>query len=74
MDKPTADEVIENANKIKRLCRGVFNTSNGKELLDELKSVYCDGKLYCDNDRDTIYFIAQRDLILDLMFHTNNGE
>ena len=61
-----AKDIIENANRIRTLCRNVFSSAQGKELLDELKKVYCDGKLYCDTDRDTVYFIAQRDLILEL--------
>ena len=59
-------DIIKKAQRVKTLTRNVFSTAEGRELLDELKHIYCDGKLYCDTDRDTIYFVAQRDLILEL--------
>ena len=65
-----AQEIVARANKVKNLARSVFSSAQGQELLAELKHVYCDGKLYCDSDRDTVYFIAQRDLILELEHHT----
>ncbi len=71
------DEIIKNANRIKQLTRSVFSTAQGQELMKELKKIYCDGKLYCNNDRDTVYFVAQRDLIIELSDNANssiNGE
>ena len=65
-----AQEIVARANKVKNLTRSVFSSAQGQELLAELKNVYCDGKLYCDSERDTVYFIAQRDLILELEHHT----
>ena len=65
-----AVDIVARANKVKNLARAVFSSAQGQELLAELKHVYCDGKLYCNDDRDTVYFIAQRDLILELDHHT----
>lgn len=69
-----AAEIIARANKVKNLARSVFSSAQGQELLAELKHIYCDGKLYCDDDRDTVYFIAQRDLILELVHHTKTTD
>ncbi len=72
-----AEEVVKNANRVKKLTQSVFNTSQGQELMKDLKKIYCDGRLYCNNDRDTVYFIAQRDLIIELSDNANssiNGE
>ena len=77
MENANSKDIVAKANKVKELCRTVFSSAHGQELLKELKTIYCDGKLYCDNDRDTIYFVAQRDLILELEYNTKatiNGE
>ena len=69
-----AQEIVARANKVKNLARSVFSSAQGQELLAELKHVYCNGKLYCDSDRDTVYFIAQRDLVLELYHHTQTTQ
>ena len=71
MSRPTAEALIDGADRISTLCRNVFSTTEGRELIQELRKVYAEGKLYCDNDRDTVYYIAQRDLILELESHSN---
>ncbi len=64
---------MKQADEFRNLCRSVFAQGNGQDLLGKLEKIYCDGKLYCDSDRDTVYFIAQRDLILELI-HNSKGE
>ncbi len=48
-------------------CKQVFGSGIGKELLEKLKRVYCEGQLYDDSERTTAYLIGQRDLILELI-------
>jgi len=72
MSKPTAAELIVQADIIKLLSRNVFNTAAGKDLLKELKNIYVYGNLYCSTDRDTVYYVAQRDLILELESYSKN--
>jgi len=71
MEQANAVELVAKANRVKVLCRNVFSTTEGRELLAELRSIYCDGKLYCNTDRDTVYFVAQRDLVLELGFNAD---
>ena len=42
----------------------------GKELLGQLERIYVDGKLFQDSDRDTVYCVAQRDLIMELKYNS----
>ena len=70
---PSAEDFIDKEKRFKILCNTVFASGSGKDLLAHLKRIYCDGKLYQNNDRETVYCIAQRDLILELE-HNSKGE
>jgi len=69
-DLPSSDEFIRLEKHFKNLCQGVFGHGQGKDLLDHLQRIYCDGKLYQSNDRETVYCIAQRDLIMELIYNS----
>ena len=73
MGKPNAEQFLEMEKRFRILCGTVFSSGSGKELLEQLERVYCDGKLFQNNDRETVYCIAQRDLILELK-HNSKGE
>ncbi len=67
MDKlPSAEEVLARGDRYRLLCRNVFCSYEGKELIQMMKEIFVEGKLYCDNDRDTAYFLGQRDFVLEL--------
>ena len=57
-----------------KLMYNVFSTPQGKELLDEWQEVFVKGKLYHESDRTTVYAIAQRDFVLEILDVVNNGE
>lgn len=71
--KPTAEEFLAMEERFKTLCKNVFASAQGRELLGQLKRVYCNGKLFQPTDRDTVYCIAQRDLILELEHNSMQG-
>ncbi len=67
MDKlPSAEEILSRGDRYRTLCRNVFSSYEGKELIVMMKEIFVEGKLYCDNDRDTVYFLGQRDFVLEL--------
>ncbi len=66
------DPVAENE-RFRILCRNLFSSGDGKELIESLSRIYCDGKLYQETDRATIYAIAQRDLVLELKDIAQSG-
>ena len=70
---PSAEDFIKLEQRFKVLCRNVFSSGQGAELLDHLKRVYTDGKLYQDTDRATVYCVAQRDLIMELEHSSKGG-
>ncbi len=70
---PTAEEFLTQTNKFEKLCMSVFGSGSGKELLEYLERIYVDGKLYQNNDRETVYCVAQRDLVMELK-HNSKGE
>ncbi len=74
MNKPTPEELIERAHKYRTLCRTVFSTAQGRELLQHLIDVYCKGALYHENERTTAYLIGQRDTILEMASNVEYGE
>lgn len=67
---PTAEDFLELERKFKSLCMSVFGSGQGKELLGQLERIYVDGKLFQDSDRDTVYCVAQRDLIMELKYNS----
>lgn len=71
--KPTAEDFLKMEEDFKTLCKNVFASAKGRELLGQLKRVYCDGKLYQTTDRETVYCLAQRDLILELEHNSMQG-
>ncbi len=72
-DLPTAEEFLVTSSKFEKLCQSVFGSGSGKELLEQLERIYVDGKLYQQSDRETVYCIAQRDLVMELK-HNSKGE
>jgi len=72
-DKPDAQHFIETEKRFRILCGIVFSSGSGKDLLDQLERIYCEGKLFQSTERETIYCIAQRDLIMELK-HNSKGE
>jgi hypothetical protein len=68
---PEANEVIKRSQEVKTLCRSVLGSGLGKDLLEHLTRIYVEGNLFQETDRDTVYCIAQRDLIMEL---TNNSK
>lgn len=61
-----AQDFIEDGKNFDNLCRTVFSSGAGRELLELMKGRYVDSKLYQETDRATVYCIAQRDLVLEL--------
>ena len=51
---------------IDRLVHRVFNTADGKQVLNWLEAQYQGRKLYNDNPNKTIYNVGQFDLVQDL--------
>jgi len=72
-DKPDAEAFLKMEQEFKILVRNVLGSGQGKELMEHLERVYCEGKLYQANDRETVYCVAQRDLIMELK-HSSKGE
>jgi hypothetical protein len=70
---PPAADFQKAEQAFKTLCRNVLSSGQGKEMLEHLERIYCDGKLYQNNDRETVYCVAQRDLIMELK-HNSKGE
>ncbi len=59
-------DLVDGAKRFDDLCRNIFGSGQGAELLKLLKVTYCDGALYQDTDRATAYCIGQRDLVLEI--------
>lgn len=72
-DLPKAEDFVKLEKKFRQLCQGVLGHGQGIELLEHLERIYCDGKLYQNSDRETVYCVAQRDLIMELK-HNSKGE
>lgn len=72
-DLPDAQSFIDLEKRFRLLCNTVLGSGSGVDLLEHLERIYCDGKLYQADDRETVYCIAQRDLILELK-HNSKGE
>lgn len=70
---PSAEDFRKKEAEFKNLCKQVLSGGLGADLLDHLERIYCEGKLYQNNDRETVYCIAQRDLIMELK-HNSKGE
>jgi len=72
-DLPTAEEVLENVGRTKKLIVGVFSQGSGRDLLKEWERIYIKGRLYDDSDRFTVYNIAQRDFVLEILEAVGNN-
>ena len=70
---PDAEHFVNLEKQFKILCGVVFSSGSGKDLLDQLRRIYCDGKLYQEKERDTVYCLGQRDLIMELV-HNSKGD
>lgn len=57
---------MDKVEKFNTLCRNVFSTAQGRELLELMENIFVDIKLFQDTDRKTVYYIAQRDLVMEL--------
>lgn len=66
----TIDEIKKGNQRFNILCRNVFSTAEGRELMDHMKRLYVDVKLYQETDRATVYAVAQCDFIRELESHT----
>lgn len=53
------------------LVKQVFSSEAGSKLLQVLIKDYAMGNIYSDVERDTVYKLGQRDLVLDLMYTFN---
>ncbi len=70
---PDSKEFLERSLRFDKLCQSVFGSGAGREILKELKTTYVDANLFQDNDRDTVYCIAQRDLVMQLIYKAKMG-
>jgi len=61
-----ASEMLKRSQRYKTLCRNIFSSGDGKELMKIMKEVYCDCALFYSTDRETSYYIGQRDIVLEL--------
>ena len=64
---------MDKVEKFNTLCRNVFSTVQGKELLELMEDIFVDIKLFQDTDRKTVYYIAQRDLVMELKNLSETG-
>lgn len=69
-----AENIVKKQKRFKTLCRNIFSGGEGKELLEYLENVYVNGRLYFDTDRETVYSIAQRDLVMQLRHYVITAE
>ena len=69
MSSEAFHDFVENAAKYKDLCRRVLNSPNGKELVAHWDRLFVDVPLYQGSDRETVYAVAQRDLITEIKDH-----
>ena len=73
MNKPTAEEIVQQIEAQKQKIRAVFGSGAGKEILDGWMQNVANAKLFHDDERTTAYAIAQRDFVLEL-HHIVKGE
>lgn len=66
----TVDDIVKETKRFNTLCRNVLSSGEGRELLKYLEKIFVDNRLYHDTDRETVYAVAQRDLIVELKSHT----
>ena len=62
----TSQEQVDRAERVKTLTRNVFESGQGKELLDLWRYYFVYGKLFDDNAATTAYFVARRDFVVEL--------
>ena len=65
------NDIVKKAERTKTLARNLFNTIEGKEFLVALDRMFIDVPLYKDTERETIYSIAQHDLIIEIKSWAN---
>jgi hypothetical protein len=65
----TIAQIQKDNERFNNLCRNVFSSGEGKELMGFLKRFYVEVKLYQGNDRETVYAVAQHDLIREIESH-----
>lgn len=62
-------EMTKKHDRYKALCRQVFNTADGKELMSHFEELFVDCRLWSEEARATDYAVAQRDLIMEIKDH-----
>jgi len=65
----TPEQLVIDAERFKTLCRHVFSGGEGQELMKHLQRIFVNVPLYQDTDRETVYMVAQRDLVMELASH-----
>lgn len=62
----TVDEIKKDNENFKTLCRRVFSSGEGRQLMEHMERLFIDVKLYADTDRETVYAVAQRDFVVEM--------
>lgn len=65
----TVDEIRKDNENFQGLCRRVFSSGEGKQLMNHMERLFLDVKLYHSTDRETVYAVAQRDFVIELKSH-----
>ena len=65
----TAEQIKKDNLRFTILCRNVFSSGEGPELIKHMKRLFVDVKLYQDTDRETVYSVAQCDFVRELESH-----
>ena len=66
----TVAEIQKDNRRFTTLCRNVFSSGEGKELMEQMHRLFVDVKMYQGTDRETVYVVAQRDFVMELKGHT----
>ena len=65
----TVEEIRSDAKRFNTLCRNVFSTHDGGELMNHMKRLFVDVRLYDDDERKMVYNVAQHDFVRELESH-----
>lgn len=66
----TVEQIQEENRRFINLCQITFSSGQGAELLELMKRIYVDVRMMHSTDRDTVYAVAQRDLIMEIENHS----
>lgn len=73
MQQLKVEDLEKRRTRFDTLCRNVFSTHEGQELMKMLESMFCDIPMYQETDRLTVYAVAQRDLVLEIKSHVKEA-